>query len=177
MKTVYIGSENPVKIKCTINAFGKVYGDLSGFRFTSVPVESGVCSQPISHEETLRGAKNRVMNIKELFRDGDFYVGIEGGLAKTKDGMEAFALVVVEGKKVTGQSQTATFQVPPNVIRLIEQGMELGHAIDEIFNQRNSKQHGGAVGALTDGVIDRNAYYTHAIVLAMIPHIKPNLYS
>ena len=47
--------------------------------------------------------------------------------------------------------------------------MELGHADDEVFGRDNSKQQNGAIGLLTDDLVDREAYYIHAVIMALVP--------
>ena len=59
---------------------------------------------------------------------------------------------------------------------LVKEGMELGKADDLVFNKDNSKQQGGSVGILTQGVVDRNEYYRQAIILALIPFLNENLF-
>jgi non-canonical (house-cleaning) NTP pyrophosphatase len=54
--------------------------------------------------------------------------------------------------------------------------MELGKADDLIFEQENSKQQGGSVGILTQGVINREEYYRQAIILALIPFLNKPLF-
>ena len=53
------------------------------------------------------------------------------------------------------------------VAELLRGGMELGDADDLVFGRENSKQANGAIGLLTDNVIDREAYYIHALVMAL----------
>ena len=70
---------------------------------------------------------------------------------------------------VIGYGKTATFQLPSEVARLVkEEGLELGHADDQVFQRVNSKHGGGTVGILTHGLIDRSKYYQHAIQLALV---------
>ena len=74
-------------------------------------------------------------------------------------------------------SKTSAFRLPPALAHLVlERGLELGHADDEVFKRVNSKQGSGTVGVLTDGVIDRTEYYVHALKLALIPWKRPSLY-
>eukprot|EP00578_Thalassiosira_sp_NH16_P003723 CAMPEP_0181137766 /NCGR_PEP_ID=MMETSP1071-20121207/33877_1 /TAXON_ID=35127 /ORGANISM="Thalassiosira sp., Strain NH16" /LENGTH=259 /DNA_ID=CAMNT_0023224535 /DNA_START=176 /DNA_END=953 /DNA_ORIENTATION=+ len=73
-----------------------------------------------------------------------------------------------------GYAKTGSFLLPPALCKLvIEEGMELGHADDRVFERVNSKHSGGTVGILTDGMIDRADYYVHALKLALIPWIRP----
>lgn len=52
------------------------------------------------------------------------------------------------------------------------QGIELGHANDQVFAEHNSKQKGGALGSLTNGLLGRTEYYVQAVILALVPHVK-----
>jgi non-canonical (house-cleaning) NTP pyrophosphatase len=53
----------------------------------------------------------------------------------------------------------------------------LGEADDIVFGRSNSKQDNGAVGLLTDNVIDRAQLYEHAMILALIPFKNELLYA
>jgi len=176
LQKVYIGSNNPVKIECTRIGFEAVFGSKHSFEFIGCSVTSGVSDQPMSNEETLKGAINRTKNLRRQYPDGDFFVGIEGGIQKTKEEMEAFAWIVITGNGICGKAQTSTFQLPPKITELINEGVELGHADDMVFQRKNSKQGNGAVGILTHDIIDRIEYYRHAVILALIPFVNSELY-
>jgi non-canonical (house-cleaning) NTP pyrophosphatase len=76
-----------------------------------------------------------------------------------------------------GFAKTGSFLLPPKLSDLVlNKNMELGHADDMLFNRVNSKHGQGTVGRLTDGQIDRDEYYVHALKLALIPWIRPELY-
>lgn len=177
MRTVYIGSANPVKIECTRKGFAEVFHDHDAFQFNGVSVDSGIRDQPMTSKETLQGAKNRAFQLKDRYPEGDYFVGIEGGVQVFEGEMEAFAWVVIINHERIGKAQTSTFQLPPKIVTLIEQGVELGHADDIVFRRDNSKQGNGAVGILTEDVIDRVEYYRHAVILALIPFINKELYT
>jgi non-canonical (house-cleaning) NTP pyrophosphatase len=89
--------------------------------------------------------------------------------------MQSFAWVVVLGRDTTsgrlkmGKARTATYYLPRETAALVRGGMELGHADEVVFGQKNSKQQGGSVGLLTGNVVDRRRYYEEAVVLALIP--------
>lgn len=176
LKKVYIGSKNPVKIECTRKGFQEVFGNIDDFEFVGQSVDSGVSDQPMTSEETLLGAENRAKNLKTSYPDGEFYIGIEGGIQERGEEMEAFAWILISGNGLSGKAQTSTFQLPPKIVELIKQGVELGHADDMVFRRNNSKQGNGAVGILTGDVIDRVEYYRHAVILALIPFINKELF-
>jgi non-canonical (house-cleaning) NTP pyrophosphatase len=80
-------------------------------------------------------------------------------------------------KPIFGVAKTASFALPPAVVSLIQdKGMELGHADDQIFGRVNGKHGSGTVGILSKGLINRSAYYEHAILLALVPWFRPDVY-
>ncbi len=174
MPTVIIASTNPVKIEAARRGFTALFGP--GYRFEGIAVPSGVSDQPRSDAETRRGARNRAARARQRRPEADFWVGIEGGIEDTPEGMAAFAWVHIAGKDLVGEARTGTFFLPPAVARLVRQGHELGYADDVVFQSHNSKQNAGAIGLLTDGVIDRTALYQHAVVLALAAFKNRELY-
>lgn len=171
MKHILVASTNPVKIQCALDGFQRMF-PAESFDVSGVSVPSGVSDQPMSDAETLQGAINRAKAALETTLDTEFGVGIEGGCEEIDGQLHAFAWVVVlslEHPDIIGKSRTATFILPEEVASLVRQGVELGHADDQVFGRSNSKQQNGAVGLLTDDLIDRAAYYEHAVILALIP--------
>lgn len=91
--------------------------------------------------------------------------------------MAAFAWVVIVDKKgKIGKAKTSLFFLPKAIADMVEAGMELGDADDEFFKRENSKEKDGAVGILTKGALDRKNYYQQAVILALIPFLKEELY-
>jgi len=176
-KTVLVASKNPIKIEAIREGFFKVFPDTE-YEFLSVEVSSGVSDQPFGMEETLTGAKNRVEQLVNTQPSAAYYAGIEGGVAVHEGELFAFAWIVIRNSDgYLSKSQTGHFPLPSRVKMLVEQGIELGHATDQIFELHNSKQDIGAVGALTNQIIIRKDYYVHAVILALIPFLKPDLFS
>ncbi len=56
-----------------------------------VIVPSDVADQPLSDEETLEGAINRVENAKTAYPNADLWMGIEGGVTIIEGELAAFA--------------------------------------------------------------------------------------
>lgn len=175
MAKITVASLNPVKLRAAQNAFERLFPD-QAFTVSGVSVASGVADQPLSVAETMTGAKARASNARAAQPQADYWVGIEGGIEDTPLGMTCFARVHVLGRDGReGLGQTAVFYLPREVARLVREGMELGHADDQVFGRDNSKQANGAIGILTDDVIDREAYYTHAMIMALVPFKNPTL--
>lgn len=172
---VIVASGNPVKINAAKEGFQLMFPD-EHLDLSGIQVPSGVADQPMTSQETLEGARNRAKNARKEAPVADYWIGIEGGIHETEAGMEVFAWVYILSRQQTGQSRTSTFYLPPRVTGLIHDGMELGHANDLVFGEKNSKQKGGAVGSLTGGVLGRTEYYVQAVVLALIPFKNPEIY-
>ncbi|MFW6220086.1 MAG: inosine/xanthosine triphosphatase [Nanoarchaeota archaeon] len=175
MDKVIVASKNPVKIKAVKNAFKKMFENQK-FEFISISTNSEVSNQPNTSNETFIGAKNRANNASNEYKNAKFYVGIEGGIEKKQKEMESFAWVVIKSENKYGKAKTGSFFLPNKIIKLINEGMELGEADDIVFKDNNSKQKNGAVGILTKNVIDRKKYYMEAIILALIPFKNKELY-
>lgn len=176
MKKIIIASKNPVKTNATLSGFQKMFPSET-FEIISVSVSSNVDNQPKNDYETFQGAWNRADNASKEINDADFWVGIEGGIEEKNSEIEAFAWVIIKSiNKKIGKGRTGTFFLPQKIAELIKQGKELGEADDIVFGRTNSKQENGAVGILTDNVVDRTKYYTEAVVLALIPFKNKELY-
>jgi inosine/xanthosine triphosphatase len=166
MKKVIVASENPVKISVAKRAFSSVYPD-DTFEFLPVQSASGVPDQPMN-KETEQGALNRLDFIKRLHPEADYWISQEGGLYADGENLynRAWIAVCDHGGHVS-KSSTALFYLPPAIATYIREGLELGHAVDKYFGSVNSKQGMGAIGHLTDGLIDREHYYLQAAIIAL----------
>lgn len=176
MSTICVASLNPVKQRASLAAFQRVFPD-QAFSVRGVAVESGVSDQPMSQRETLQGAINRAANARAAQPKSDYWIGIEGGIEQTPQGMSCFAWVQALGRDGrVGSGQTAVFFLPREVAELVRDGLELGEADDRVFGRVNSKQGNGAIGLLTADAVDREAYYVQAVIMALVPFKNPQLH-
>ena len=166
---VVVASQNPVKVEAVRRGFQRWFLH-DTLRVNAVAVPSGVSDQPMSDEETQQGARQRALRASRARPSADFWVGIEGGVAWHGNDLLAFAWIAVYHKNhIWGMARTGAFMLPPAVAALVRAGYELGEADDRVFGETNTKQRMGAVGLLTQGLIDRTALYEHAVLLALIP--------
>jgi inosine/xanthosine triphosphatase len=172
---IVVASKNPVKIEAVRSGFAQVYPGAE-LELLSLSVASGVADQPQDDQETLLGAENRVEAARKQCPDADFWTAIEGGIERVEDGMTAFAWVIVRNEQHIGKARTGAFFLPDQIVDLINQGVELGEADDIVFKRSSSKTGNGAIGILTNDIIDRTALYSPAVVMAMVPFINPGLY-
>lgn len=176
MKKVIVASTNPVKIESAQSGFAKMFPEES-FEVQSVSAPSEISDQPMSSDETLKGATNRVRNVSNLITEADYWIGIEGGVENVHEELEVFAWVVVKAANgKIGKGKTGSFFLPQEIAKLVRQGIELGEADDIVFGRKNSKQANGAIGILTDNVITRTTYYEPAVIMALIPFKNETLY-
>ena len=169
---VIIASHNPAKIRAVNEAFSRQFPGES-IELEPVSVESGVSDQPRSDRETRQGARNRAQNAFELHPEGDFWIGLEGGIETLGDQLMAFAwMAALGGDGRISLARTVTLPLPPAVSALVDQGLELGDANDQVFSTINSKQKGGAFGLLTHGLYTRESVYTEALIIALVPFVN-----
>lgn len=172
---IVVASTNPVKLKATEIGFKRMFNLDPEIKGVSVP--SGVSDQPMTEEETLKGAINRANNAKKENPDADYWVGLEGGVEDKNDELHAFAwMAVLDKDGKLGKGKTGTFILPQKIAELIRQGDELGTADDKVFGGNNSKQKNGSIGILTGDVLTRAGFYSDAIIMALIPFKNQNLY-
>jgi non-canonical (house-cleaning) NTP pyrophosphatase len=92
--TIAVASRNPVKTQAALSGFEKMFPG-RGFTALGLPVPSCVPDQPMSDEQTLTGALNRVNNALGAFQEADYWIGIEGGVHWYEGELAAFAWVVI----------------------------------------------------------------------------------
>lgn len=170
-----IASNNPVKVRAALAGFQLAFPSLE-ISTTTVQVPSGVPDQPVGSAQTLQGARQRAEAARVKVPGADYWVGIEGGVEWDGPNLLAFAWVVVLSSEKAGRGRTGTFLLPPQVAELVSQGMELGHADDVVFQRSNSKQGDGAIGILTNNLLDRAGLYGQAVLLALVPFLNPEMY-
>ncbi|CAI3802320.1 inosine/xanthosine triphosphatase [Rheinheimera sp. MM224] len=169
MLIIKVASANPAKIKAVASAFADLFPDES-LDVQGIAVPSGVADQPMSSDETLLGAMNRVAELAGF--EADFRVAIEAGL----DGDFTFAWMVIEHQGKIGKARSASLMLPPEALSQLQQGKELGDVMDAMFNQHNIKQKGGAIALLTQHKLSRSSVYHQALILAMIPFLNLDLF-
>ncbi len=164
MYHVVAATINPAKISAIAQAFNDVFGEGS-CHIEGVEVDSGVAAQPLTNTETRTGARQRVMNARQVRPEADFWVAIEAGI----EGEDAFAWMVIENHQQRGESRSASFTLPARVMTGIHAGRELGEEMAQLTGIDNIKHQGGAIGVFTRGLLTRTSVYYQALVLALCP--------
>ncbi len=175
---VLVGSKNPVKIDAAKVAFSSYFKEVE---VEGVDLHSSVPDQPID-EETFEGAEHRAKILKKLNEKAkigaSFFVGIEGGVINIYSKWFGIGVVcVMDEKGNTGFGSSPMFELWNDAIEKVLDGSELGEIMADITGDSEVKRKGGAVGFLTEGVVERKDLYISALKVALIPFLKENLYS
>jgi len=170
---IAVGSANPVKVGAVISVVERAWPKAEVF---SVGVDPGVSAMPLSDQECIDGARNRAN--QAIRRPGvDLGIGLEGGVNQDPDGLMLLGWVVAIGRNgLEGIGGGARLPLPDHIARRVLSGEELGPVMDELLGQTNVKQQGGAVGALTNGLVLRMETFAVAVAYALAPFVSPQLY-
>lgn len=173
---VVIASKSPVKRTSVERAFELLYPNTL-IEFVCVDAKSGVSDQPMSDEETRRGALGRVRNAKELCPEGDIFIGLEGGSGDQYGDLHCFGWVVAESEGRLDFGRTFSFVIPPKVHEIMRtKNLELSHAVDDFFSKSGTKTGTGLIGPLTNDAVTYTDWYVHAAMSALLPFSKKDLY-
>jgi len=173
-----VASQNPVKSRAVRRALNRLFSP-GAWQVDARGVPSGVADQPLSDAETLQGARLRARAARDAVPEAHLWVGIEGGVQPGLGDAPWFAfawVAVLDPHGHEGLARTGAFPLPPSVVALLQQGLELGEADDRVFGLRHSKRTLGAVGLLSHGVLDRAALYEQGVLLALLPYRNHDLY-
>lgn len=172
-----MGSTNPIKLDAVRLAF-EDSGRFGTIEVKGCEVASGVREQPITLEETLRGAITRAQS---AFADCALSVGIEDGLFAvpyTQSGyMNVCACVIFDGTR-EHVGLASAFEYPAEVTRfVIEEGLDVTQAFVKSGLSNNDRLGAaeGAIGVLTRGRLTRRDYARQAVDMALlhVPNFAP----
>lgn len=167
-----LASHNPVKLRAAQAVFLRID---PAAQVEAVTASSGVADQPLSEVEARQGALNRAR--AALIEGAAYGVGFEGALARTEYGWMSCAWAAVAAPDGRfGLGGGVYMLLPPAVQAHLEAGLELGAAMDELTGAKNTKQGPGAVGILTDGLLDRQGAYEQILILALAPFRRPDYF-
>lgn len=165
---VVVGSGNPVKEAAVTAILGE-----RADRVTREVVNSGVSDQPRSHAETLQGAETRATRAFEA-GDYDVGVGLEGGI--TEPDFTAGTYLIMWGAATDGEriarAAGPQFRLPEPVEKAVQDGRELGPALDDHLGREGTKYEEGAAGVITKGLTDRTEALGQAVAGAVGPLLE-----
>lgn len=171
---IAVGSLNPIKIGAVKSITGRVWEEST---VTAIDVPSGVSAMPMSDSQCLLGARNRARQARESAA-ADLGFGLEGGVNLEPAGLMLLGWVaVIDARGREGIGCTARLPLPGPIAERVLGGEELGPVMDELLGYHNVRQKGGAVGALTAGLVLRQETFAIAVAYALSPFVAPRFYS
>ena len=173
MKTIAIGSKNPVKIAAVRNVALRIWKDVE---IVALDVPSGISHQPSSDDEAIQGALNRAK--QSLDRTGaDLGIGIEGCVVRTNYGtfLSGWAAAISNRGEI-GIGSGARLLLPRRIASEIATGKELGPVVDGLVGERNVKQDRGAIGVFTNDLMTRTTATEQSIICALARFLNPQYY-
>ena len=169
---IFVGSKNPVKINGVSIAFSKFFKNIE---VKGINAPSGVPPEPIG-EEVWNGAKNRAEYIYNS-KDGDYFVGIEGGLYEFPYGWFEFGVTCIITKdREISFGGSPFFPLPNHIIQRLLSGEELSTVLDELLSTKDIGKREGAIGYLTKNTVKRADLYVQSTIMALVPFLNPQLF-
>jgi inosine/xanthosine triphosphatase len=170
---IAVGSKNPVKIEAVRLVVARVWPEAD---IVPLAVPSGVAAMPMSDADCLAGARNRA-KAAQAMANASLGVGLEGGVNPEPAGLMLLGWVaVVDGRGRQGVGGGARLPLPAGIAGQVLAGAELGPLMDELLGQEDVKRKGGAVGALTGGLVLRTDAFAMAVAYALAPFVSPRFY-
>jgi inosine/xanthosine triphosphatase len=172
---VAVGSTNKVKIDAVRNIFTQAFGLVE---VISVEPPTDRAKQPME-ERTIQGSILRAKRAIEEAK-ADFGVGIEAGLFFNKAlnkhlDIQYCAVVDTSGNMTIGHGPG--FEYPPRVVKAVLEGGTVGDTMSAITEIEKIGHKMGSIGYLSDGLIDRTQLTEIAVLMALIPRIRKELYT
>ena len=170
---VAVGSLNPVKVIGVKKAYEKVFRNVS---VKPVKVDSGVSPQPLSLEETVKGAFNRAFKSLQEINVAEHGVGIEAGWVKVEElWLDIQVAAIVDRKGVKSLGFSPAFPLPKNVVRrVLKDNVEMEEVFEEISGIPEIGEKEGAIGFLTKSRVTRVNLTIQAVLMALIPFMPWN---
>jgi inosine/xanthosine triphosphatase len=167
---VMVGSLNPVKVSAVKDVVQRFYPRIE---LTAIEVESRVDEQPWGKEAEM----GSVARAEACLGQGDLGVGIEAGVWERDDGLydvQFCAIVDSMGRTTIGHGMG--FRYPPAIAERVRNGSSVGSACADLFEEGDQGSGIGAIGILTKGAMDRKMLTEQAVLAAMVPRIRKDLY-
>lgn len=171
---LHIGSTNAVKAEAVRRVFACLYPH-DELEIQLVGVNSGVPEQPLG-EQVAQGAQRRA---ESALGQADYGIGIEAGLIWNEPfqcyfDVQFCAIVDKSGRLTAGHG--SGFSYPPSIVARVRQGRTVGQVMAELTGIEKIGHQMGAIGYLTQGLLDRTALTEQAVLMALVPRIRAELY-
>ncbi|MCK5292437.1 MAG: pantetheine-phosphate adenylyltransferase [Thermoplasmata archaeon] len=169
---VNVGSKNKAKIWATRDVFLKVFKKVE---IHGIEVEDKGPENPMD-DQVKEGAISRA---KESIGNADFGIGIEGGMVEL-DELGAKCMVhycaIVDKKGNVTLGHGPGFHLPKSVSDMAIEGVPLSEVMRRFLNLDQIEEEKGTVGHLSDGKTTRKILAEQAVLMALLPRLRSDLY-
>jgi inosine/xanthosine triphosphatase len=171
---VAVATGNRVKLEAVRNVFTQVFGFID---VIDVAMDPDAHGQPLG-ARTIEGATRRARIALE--RSGaDFGVGVEAGLFYVEHlgrHLDVQYCVIMDSSGNATYGHGPGFEYPPEVTKAALEGHAVGDIMSGITGIEHIGHKSGSVGYLSAGLINRTSLTELAVLMALIPRIRPELY-
>jgi len=185
---IAVGSTRKPKLAAVRAAVDEMMDLLSAettMEIVGVEAESGVNHTPLSREESMRGARQRVAGLQRIAqreaKPWNYFVGLEGGLDSVEENgerrvfLESWAYVSDGARGHFGRS--GAVELPDTLVEeVFVRGKELSVAIDEYAGEVGIRDAQGAWGVLSGNRITRQEAFRIALLAAFAPFFNQAMY-
>ncbi len=185
---IAIASTRLPKVNGVKRAFEKLGGKFffagNSLRFENMESDSGVSATPTSVAELMTGARNRADRVFRAMRErgggGEeklLSIGVEGGLYSVGGIVFLQSWACVHDGTDFWFGSSGSIQLPGALSHaVLEEGNDLGKAIDVFAEQRDVRSNQGTWGILTSDVVTREDSFELAAINALAPLFNKKLY-
>eukprot|EP01063_Lacrimia_lanifica_P000761 TRINITY_DN10384_c0_g1_i1.p1 TRINITY_DN10384_c0_g1~~TRINITY_DN10384_c0_g1_i1.p1 ORF type:complete len:229 (+),score=58.94 TRINITY_DN10384_c0_g1_i1:72-758(+) len=168
LEDIAVGTQNPCKL-AAVRALLEKYPHLADGA-VGVSVPSGVNDQPMTMEETMRGAKTRAANALAAVPGAELALGIESGLFELGGELYDTCVCAVYDGKRYAIGTSCSFQLPANVQKHIRAGTDLSQACNLAGLTADPKLGDGigCIGILSRLRLLRQGYTEQAVQTALV---------
>jgi inosine/xanthosine triphosphatase len=176
---VAVGSTRRPKVNAVSEALAAirtVSDFLPAFEILGVEVDSGVRHTPLSREDLMAGARQRAEGLMQLARaQNQGWKYLEAGNRWVF--RESWAYVT-DGTGRGSFGQSGAVLVPEALAEtVVDNGVELSHAIDDFAGGHNIRDAEGAWGILTRNLTTRQDSFRVAVINAFAPFFNRESYA
>lgn len=155
---IIVGTNNKAKL----NAVASVFQNVDIY---AKSVSSNVSAQPMSDGETKCGAYNRALAAIEK-EPSAYGIGLEGGVMFLNENIYLCSWgVLVTPKKEVYTASGGRIPLPKEFIPKLRKGTELSEIMNEFAQKENVREKEGAIGILTNNLVDRSELFEHVLKL------------
>jgi len=111
--------------------------------------------------------------------DADYGIGIEAGLMwneEVRDFLDVQYCAIVDKRGRVTLGHGPGFAYPPAVVGKVKAGGTVSEAMEDLTGKKGIGRTTGAIGLLSGGRMDRTKLTEAAVLMAMVPRIRKDLY-